>query len=122
MKSGFSGKKVLSFCKLASILLLFTSLDAAAQWQQGFDFRNTADFVRDPPSATCVLPTTAHPTTMNGVTYGWVNNTPVQGRDRDDSLDPRLAGINFVSNGSQATFCVDLPSPAPMTSLWGSGC
>jgi hypothetical protein len=52
MKSGFSGNKVLSFCNLTSILLVFTSLDAAAQWQQGFDFRNTADFVTDPPGAT----------------------------------------------------------------------
>jgi hypothetical protein len=57
-----------------------------------------------------VLPTIAYPATMNGVTYGWVDNTTVQGRDRDDSLDPRLAEINFVSNGSPATFYVDLPS------------
>jgi hypothetical protein len=78
---------------------------------EGFDFRNTANFVTDPPGATYVLPSTAYPTTFNGITYGWVKTAPVQGRDRNASLDPRLAGINLVTNGSPGTFYVDLPSP-----------
>ena len=83
---------------------------AVGSWQQGFDFRNTADFVTDPPGDTYVLATTAYPTQGNGVTYGWVKTSLVQGRDRNAKLDPRLAGINFATNGSPATFYVDLPS------------
>jgi hypothetical protein len=79
-------------------------------WQQGFDFRSTSSFVTDPPGDTYVLPTTTYPTTANGVTYGWVKTLLVHGRNRSTSDDPRLAGINFVANGSPATFYVDLPS------------
>ena len=110
MNSGLSRQQALSFCKLAIILLLFTSLDAAAQWQQGFDFRNTPTFVTDPSGDAYVLPTTAYPTKGNGVTYGWLKTSLVTGRDRNATLDPRLAGINYVDNGAPATFYVDLPS------------
>src|SRR5271166_5118329 len=79
-------------------------------WQQGFDFRNTATFVTDPPGDTYVLPTMAYPTKASGVTFGWVKTSLVQGRDRNARLDPRLAGINYATNGSPATFSVDLPS------------
>jgi hypothetical protein len=79
-------------------------------WQQGFDFRNTQSFVTDPPGDNYVLSTTAYPTKANGVTYGWVNTNLVQGRDRNAKLDPRLAGVNLITNGSPATFYVDLPS------------
>ncbi len=84
---------------------------AAGSWQQGFDFRNTAGFVTDPAGDTYVLATTAYPTTVNGVTFGWLQTPPVQARDRDAQLNPRLAGIDFATNGSPATFDVDLPSP-----------
>src|SRR5271165_5175050 len=76
----------------------------------GFDFRNTAAFVTDPPGDTYVLSTTAYPTTVNGVTFGWMKPSPVGARDRNAKFDPRLAGINYVSNNSPATFYVDLPS------------
>src|SRR5271166_2297109 len=110
MNSGLSRKQALSFCKLAIILLLFTSLDAAAQWQQRFDFRNTSTFVTDPSSDTYVGPSTAYPTKNNGGTFGWVKTSLVQARDRSTAVDPRLAGVNFANNGSPATFYVDLPS------------
>ncbi len=58
-----------------------------------------------------MLNTTAYPTKGNGVTYGWVNTRLVSARNRNAKLDPRLAGINFVSNGAPGTFYVDLPSP-----------
>src|SRR5271157_879381 len=109
MSSGLSSRQLFFFSKIASILVLATSLEAAAQWQQGFDFRNSANFVTDPLGSTYVLSTTAYPTKGNGVTYGWVNTSLVQARDRNAKLDPRLAGINFVANGSPATFYVDLP-------------
>src|SRR5271165_243173 len=118
-KGGFMGRVViwvslLSFLALPMTLAatgnLTIPLPLASGWQQGFDFRNTANFVTDPPGDTYVLSTTAYPTTVNGVTFGWVKTSPVQGRDRNAKLDPRLAGINFVTNGSPATFYVDLPS------------
>ncbi len=87
------------------------TLTVVSSWQQGFDFRNTAAYVTDPPGDTYVLATTAYPTKGNGVTYGWVKTLLVQARDRNNKLDPRLAGINFANNGSPATFNVDLPSP-----------
>src|SRR5271157_1234180 len=93
-----------------AIISLIPSLTSAQTFQQGFDFRNTSTFVTDPPGDTYVLPSTTYPTTVNGVTFGWTTPNLVQARDRSTSVDPRLAGINFVSNGSPATFYVDLPS------------
>ena len=82
-----------------------------APWAQGFDFRNTATFVSDPPTYNYALPGTTYPTTVNGVTFGWTTPDLVQGGDRSTLVDPRLAGINSALNGSPATFYVDLPSP-----------
>ena len=86
-------------------------MTAAGSWQQGFDFRNTKNFVSDPSGSTYVLATTSYPTKGNGVTYGWVKTSLVRGADRNSQLDPRLAGVNLVTNGSPATFYVDLPAP-----------
>ena len=98
-------------CLLNLGFLFFATEPAVAfSWQQGFDFRSSARFVTDPPGDTYVLPTTAYPTKSNGISYGWVKTSLVQGRDRSASLDPRLAGMNYVNNGSPATFYVDLPS------------
>ena len=90
-------------------MLLTAAILACAQ--QGFDFRNTASFVTDPAGDTVVLPTMAYPMHANGLTFGWLNPYLVQGRDVSTAVDPRLAGINFASNGLAATFYVDLPSP-----------
>ena len=111
MNSGFSTRQVVLLFAITTVLLLAVDLQAASQWQQGFDFRNTAAFVADPPGDTYVLPTMKYPTTANGVTFGWVKTSLVQGRDRSLKVDPRLAGINLITNGSPATFYVDLPSP-----------
>ena len=86
------------------------TVTAAGAWQQGFDFRNTASYVTDPAGDTYVLSTTAYPTKGSGVTYGWVKTSLVNARDRNAKLDPRLAGVNYVTNGSPATFEVGLPS------------
>ncbi len=93
------------------VTLTVTSGGGGGGWQQGFDFRNTAGYVSDPAGDNGVLATTAYPTSGNGATYGWVRTALVQGRDRTTQEDPRLAGINFATNGSPATFYVDLPSP-----------
>src|SRR5271169_5849562 len=113
MDSTSANRRTLRFSCLLIFFSLLLSLSAAAAggWQQGFDFRNTAAFVTDPPGDTYVLPTMKYPTTANGVTFGWVKTSLVQGRDRNPKLDPRLAGINLITNGSPATFYVDLPSP-----------
>ena len=92
-------------------LLCLASVVGLSQVQQGFDFRNTASFVSDRSGNIAVLPTTAYPTTVNGITFGWANPNLVQGRDRSNADDPRLAGINFVRNGQPATFYIDLPAP-----------
>ena len=94
--------------QIATVTLTVTSSDG--QQSFGFDFRNTANFVTDPPGDTYVLSTTAYPTKGSGVTYGWVKTSLVGARDRNAKLDPRLAGINYANNGSPATFYVDLPS------------
>src|SRR5271165_1772930 len=96
---------------LLAITCFIPSLASAQIFRQGFDFRNTVTFVNDPPGDTYVLPTTAYPTKGSGVTYGWTNTSLVNARDRNAQLDPRLAGINYATNGSAATFYVDLPSP-----------
>jgi uncharacterized membrane protein len=97
------------FAALVTILII-PCLSFAQGFQQGFDFRNTSAYVVDPPGDTFVPPTAAYPTKSNGATFGWLNTSLVQGRDRSTSVDPRLAGINFASNGAPATFYVDLPS------------
>jgi len=113
-RRGFS---VFSYHLLILPFLIVSGGIATASWQQGFDFRYTAGFVSDPAGNAYVLSTTAYPTKGNGVTYGWLKTSLVQGSDRNKNLDPRLAGINFVSNGAPATFYVDLPSPGTYN-LW----
>ena len=93
-----------------TVTLTVTSSGGGGGWQQGFDFRSTSNFVTDPAGDTYVLPSTAYPTKGSGVTYGWVKTSGVSGSNRNAKLDPRLAGINYVSNGAPGTFYVDLPS------------
>src|ERR1035438_4448049 len=88
-----------------------TVTPASSGWQQGFDFRATAGFVTDPANTTYVLSTTGYPTTVDGVTFGWVIPGQVQSRNRSTTVDPRLAGVNYVSNGAPASFVVNLPAP-----------
>ncbi len=80
-------------------------------WQQGFDFRASPNLVTDPPGDTYVVLTTVYPTTGYLTTYGWSYTATFSALDRNNSIDPRLAGINYVSNGSPADFYVDLPAP-----------
>ena len=55
--------------------------------------------------------TTVFPTTGYLTTYGWSYTATFSALDRNNSIDPRLAGINYVSNGSPGDFYVDLPAP-----------
>jgi len=88
----------------------------------GFDFRSTAVFVTDPTYAAPVLAETFPTTYTNGLGQtmqaGWVSgggNGTVTGLNRN-VVDPRLSGINFISNTatpSFITFQVTLPAVGP---------
>src|SRR5271165_1362700 len=95
---------------LLAVVCFLPNVALSQAFQQGFDFRNTSTYVTDPAGDTYVLSSTAYPTKGSGVTYGWVKTSLVNARDRNAQLDPRLAGINYATNGSPATFYVDLPS------------
>ncbi len=95
-------------------------------WQStgvGFDFRGTQLYVTDPANTIAVLGD-FYPmaTQVNGVevTYGWNTSSPavltcggstIAGIDRNASLDPRLAGVNYIGPGACAVFRLDLPAP-----------
>jgi len=80
-------------------------------WQQGFDFRGSSNFVADPPGATGVEFDTTFPTVGDLTTYGWWYGATFQTANRNNTIDPRLAGINYVTNGTPGQFYVDLPAP-----------
>src|SRR5215472_14297524 len=86
------------------------SLAGPIGWQQAFDFRESQSFVQDPPGSTFVLASTVYPTSYNGTTYGWENRC-LWASDRSTTVDPRLAGANYATNGKPASFYVDLPHP-----------
>ena len=49
---------------------------------------------------------------MGGLTtYGWLYTATFTALNRNSSIDPRLAGINYVTNGTPGQFYVDLPAP-----------
>ncbi len=82
-------------------------------WDKGFNFRDTSAFVTDGTNQTYVANTGGgvadlYPTTRNGVTFGW--NTFLSGstRDRIDTNDPRLAGVQWGSGTPVIDFRVDL--------------
>jgi hypothetical protein len=85
---------------------------------QGVDFRNTSGYVSDPTNCTYELgaSNTDYPTTTpQGNNIGWETGfVAFNARDRDNTLDPRLAGCNFT-NVAQATFRIDLPSSGSYT-------
>lgn len=78
-------------------------------WDKGFNFRATSGYVTDGTNETYVFASDAYPVTRNGVTFGWDGIGAGQARDRDSTIDRRLAGIVYQpNNGSQYNFRVDL--------------
>lgn len=77
----------------------------------GIDFRATSTgpsgFSGDPTNCTYCL-ADAYPTARGGFTFGW-SAGGVGTRDRSGSVDPRLAGINFMDTVG-VFFRLDLPS------------
>lgn len=76
----------------------------------GLNFRANSGFVPDGLNETHVLDTDAYPVTRGGVTFGWTSGLPGgNSRDRDASVDRRVAGIHFASNSaSSEVFRLDL--------------
>jgi hypothetical protein len=92
--------------------------DIVDNWNGGFasttpsldltvDFRATSGFVSDPSGATFLLDE-QYPIARAGQTFGWLSATGANSRDRNATIDARLAGINFRS--TLGTFQLDLPS------------
>ena len=54
---------------------------SSSTWAIGFDFRASSNYVMDPPGDTYVLPSTAYPTTFNGVNFGWTNVSLLQAKE-----------------------------------------
>jgi hypothetical protein len=82
----------------------------------GINFRGTLGFVTDPTNYVADLHNgtafgTDYPRTVNGNTFGWETVTPeINGTDRSNAVDARLAGINYVNNTHSAVFRIDLPA------------
>src|SRR5208337_4833927 len=88
-----------------------TLMVISSVWQQGFDFRDSQNLVNDPAGATDVIFTTRFPTVGGLTTYGWSYSATISTLNRNNSIDPRLAGIHNVVNGTPGQFYVDLPAP-----------
>lgn len=79
---------------------------------QGINFRSSSGYVTDPAGSTYDTGTLTYPrTTSQGNTVGWESVTSLQKRDRSTAIDPRLAGIIFITAPATATFRIDLPAP-----------
>src|SRR5262245_61944068 len=74
----------------------------------GINFRATSGYVTDGTGETYSLGE-AYPTTRGGATFGWVVDNTANSRDRDNTNDRRLAGINFTNSGGRY-FQIDLPA------------
>jgi len=74
----------------------------------GFNFRDTAGFVTDGTGETYVSgENDLYPTTRASQTFGW-NSFQDLRRDRSNSVDRRLAGVNQRANGTQAFWRLDI--------------
>lgn len=76
---------------------------------QGINFRGTAGFVSDTGNNDKILADAygSH-TSAQGNACGWEDS--VFSADRINSIDQRLAGINYLGNGGTARFRIDLPT------------
>jgi hypothetical protein len=102
------------------ILLLLCALllasTAGAQSTKNFNFRTSGATYCDGSGEVCnddanttFVNMDAYSVTRNGITFGWTVSTSLDSRDRDNSIDARFAGFNFVNNaGNQAIFRVDV--------------
>jgi hypothetical protein len=92
-----------------------------AQTTKNFNFRTSGatycdgsgEVCVDDANTTYVNLTDTYPVTRNGITFGWTFSSNLDSRDRDNSIDARFAGFNFVNNASDIQiFRVDVTSGA----------
>ena len=76
---------------------------------RGYNFRATSTYVTD-AAGYVFIDVPIFPTTDgHGLESGWVT-TAAEDRDRDDTLDPRLAGICQAPTNESRTFRITLPA------------
>ena len=95
----------------ASALTLTLADAAPPSWTViGINFRATSGYVTDGTDETyCLGQDDPYPVSRGGATFGWVTTYGDMKRDRNSSLDRRLAGQNQNPNsGSQIEFQLDL--------------
>lgn len=87
---------------------------SADPWTFGCNFRATEGYVTDGADdvfcgASELYPTTKTTGNGNSATYGYIT-TAASAANRSSSLDPKLAGIHYVTGGIR-DFQIDLPTP-----------
>src|SRR6056297_20748 len=85
-----------------------TASSGGGGWSAAINFRATSGYIADGTGETHCIGD-LYPTTRDGITFGWDSNT-IESRDRANSVDRRLAGMNFIRNGGVNIFYADLPS------------
>lgn len=80
---------------------------------QGVDFRNSLAYVTDPTGCDFYNGNSAYPVVgQSGQSFGWASTSGINRRDRSTTVDPRLAGVNFLASlNLNATFQMSLPAP-----------
>lgn len=76
----------------------------------GFNFRGTSGYVTDGTNESPVLGEAEPHTYSNGATGAGWNGASSNISDENSSADRRLAGVNFVTPGSDANFVLTLPA------------
>lgn len=86
----------------------------------GIDWRATFGYVTDPTGCTYGLTTDTYPTTRGGNTFGVTASTVIDSRNRDNTLDARIAGLVFdFFSGLAIQF--DLPGAGTYPISFGAG-
>lgn len=78
----------------------------------GISIRSTSGYVTDPAGSTYIRELDAYPTARGGRNIGWDAGQYLDNSlDRDDTIDPRLAGAGYRANGGspRGLLRVDLP-------------
>jgi hypothetical protein len=126
-------KMLRGFLRVAAVLLCFLSVAFPAAWdgsyKAGINFRSTAAYVTDPTN-TGIMPSDEDGNDLPGpqtvtlagtgdtIAVGWAasggtpsgQQTGGGTRDRDNTVDARVAGIHFVSANTIKDLVITLPS------------
>jgi hypothetical protein len=80
---------------------------------RGYNFRATLGYVTDPANHVGITASPIYPTVDGyGLQSGWVTDA-AEVRDRNDAVDPRLAGVAFANTNDTRTFRIGLNSAGP---------